>query len=760
MNVPTLKQLRPVATSHAIYQFMEKPEIFKYKPFVRRRTGSGLSAHSMLAARGVAAAVLVHTTVWLAAVSSFAAEPKAYAVLVEAKVTAAPPAVMLSWPAEAKATGYQISRKLRPDVSWGTPVSLPGSAVSWTDLSVAEGVQYEYQVKRSSTIIVPSISEAGASTTLTSYGYLCAGILIPPANHRGTVILVVDATMSAPLSMELLRLRDDLLGDGWSVIRHDVSRTASVTSVKALIKADYTADPGGVRAVFLFGRIPLPRSGDYAPGGHAPGHQGAFPADLCYGEMDGLWTDTTVNSKVADFDLRDCWNVPGDGKFDQTYVPKSDGTYGGEVELEVGRVDLWGMKVFLPKTETDLLRQYLNKDHRHRHAVTVLPRRALLTDGFGEFGGAAPAQSGWRSWCSLFGAANITEGPFDLLTNEGYLGYYGSGYGWHTSFAMTSTTTFKQNDPKAAFYMLWGSHFSDWNREDNVLRAPLATSYGLTSVYAGYPLWFMHTMSLGGTIGEAGRLVQNNRYLLLAPPYPILYSPPSSYTASTHIAVHGDPTLRLLAVAPAAALTIALNDSSHPALSWSASAEASHGYYIYRAASPGGPFMRLTAGPVTGTAWADSGITSGTFTYQVKAARLETTAGGTFINSSQAVSKTITVPYRYVSWAADNGLTGDAALPSADADGNGLANMIEYALGIPHGAAGAGRLPSQGIFNGAPALTFQELRSELTYQPEWSADLTVWETSGITIVRAGNSTTASFSMGKDRVKFMRLKILP
>lgn len=300
-----------------------------------------------------------------------------YVVRVEASAAASPPSITLSWPLESRATGYTVQRKLYTSTTvWDTVASLPGTATGWTDTTVAVGTQYEYQISRPSTI--------GSSFGLvTGSGTISAGIQIPVVDHRGTIILIVDTTMATSLASELTRLRDDLVGDGWSVIRHDVSRTAPVTTIKALIKADYDAAPTEVKSVLLFGHIPVPRSGADSGGGHAPEHFGAFPADVFYGEMNGVWTDTTVNWIVATSPWTECWNIPGDGKFDQTRPPTR------VVELEVGRVDLWGLPAFAPRTETDLLRRYLNKDHEHRHAIRVLPRRAMISDEAGVVSGNA-----------------------------------------------------------------------------------------------------------------------------------------------------------------------------------------------------------------------------------------------------------------------------------------------------------------------------------------------------------------------------------
>src|SRR5438094_116206 len=74
----------------------------------------------------------------------------------------------------------------------------------------------------------------------SGYGYLQSAINLPLVDNRGKVVLIVENTYAANLSTELTRLQQDLAGDGWTVLRHDVGRNDSVGSVKNLIKADYT----------------------------------------------------------------------------------------------------------------------------------------------------------------------------------------------------------------------------------------------------------------------------------------------------------------------------------------------------------------------------------------------------------------------------------------------------------------------------------------------------------------------------------------
>ena len=110
---------------------------------------------------------------------------------------------------------------------------------------------------------------------------------------------------------------------------------------------------------------------------------------------------------------------------------------------------------------------------------------------------------------------------------------------------MGSTTDFANNNPHAVFYMLDGSWFGDWDSFDNLLRAPLASGgYGLASAWTGLPHWYLHHMGLGETIGVRTLLAQNNHGLYK--------NQVNLGTGQVHIALMGDPTLRMHIVAPPA----------------------------------------------------------------------------------------------------------------------------------------------------------------------------------------------------------------
>lgn len=553
---------------------------------------------------------------------SYAQSTKQYSVQVSAAVQTSPAQINLSWPGDTNAVAYKIFRKLKDDIAWNQIAQLSGSATSYPDANVSAGSAFEYKIEKTTT----------TAANYFGYGYIFAGINAPLTDTRGKLILIVENTYASDLAAELAQLQNDLVGDGWQVLRHDVSRNDSGPSVKALIKADYDADPNNVHALFLFGRIPVVYSGNIMPDDH-PNHQGAWPADVYYGTMSGTWTDSSVTSTNAEQTRN--WNVPGDGKFDQSDPP-------GLVNLMMGRVDLANMTCFSNKTppryERDLLRQYLNKDHNFRHARFNLQRRGYLSDNFVDTGKDPVPCSGWRNFSAFFGANNILEaGPnlyFSTLNSQSYLWSYSCGGGqYYTSYGTGSSDDFALNDPQVVFTMFMGSYFGDWDTESDFLRAPLGTtSYTLTCTYAGAPHSLFHHMALGETIGYGIRLTQNNTsnntYF------------PQQGTHNVHIALMGDPTLRMHPVIPPANLSAA--GSNSVSLSWSPSTDSSiQGYHVYRATSAAGPFARLTTSPIASTSYVDS-PSAGTYTYMIRAIKLETSGSGTYYNSSQGIFVTTT----------------------------------------------------------------------------------------------------------------------
>ena len=578
-----------------------------------------------------------------------AADPVDYTVQASATVQSAPPLITLHWPTNA-ASSYDIYRRDYDSAGpWNSVITnLSDLASNFPDTNVSVGLLYEYK-------IVMHASPTG-------HGYLASGIEIPVTEDRGNIILLVDDTYTLPLSNELLRLELDLIGDGWDVLRHDVSPSESVTNVKNIVQADYLSDPAATKTLLLFGNIPVPYSGNLNPDGH-PEHLGAWPADVYYADMDGTWTDSTVTSTNAVQSRHH--NIPGDGKFDQSGFL--------DAELQVGRIDLSDMPAFTTNSLA-LLRQYLDKNHDFRHAVTTTPQRALIDDHFGEFAGEAFAANGWRAGSAFFGATNVHElNWLTTLDTDVYMLAYGCGGGTYTSCGgIGNTSQFAANDPKAVFNMLFGSYFGDWDNQDNFLRAPLCTSRGLVSFWAGRPNWFIHPMAIGRTIGEATTRSQNNTGAD--------YDPAGGAPRQVHMALMGDPTLRLHAVAPASTVrTIAQTGSI--VVTWSASPDVGvSGYHVYRSTSPDGSYSRLNGSLITGTNFSDNAPLAGDAAYMVRAVKLENSASGSYYNPAQGI---IWSHIRdYADWQFNHfRFAGTDGHPDADPDGDGLSNANEFHYG-------------------------------------------------------------------------------
>jgi len=547
-------------------------------------------------------------------------------VRMTAVVQESPARITLSWlspSSEIYAITHQKIYRRLPGQDWGAEyASLATGDLMYSDTNVEVGVLYEYRIVR-------LFSNGPRSST----GYLETGIHLREVDRRGSVILLVKDTAAAAMVAELSRLQEDLAGDGWHIIREEITDGHTVPEVKAIIAGHYNhpATPD-VRSVFVFGRVPVPYSGRIAPDGHS-NHVGAWPVDVFYGEMDGTWTDSEIDDIGAAGTRND--NIPGDGKYDQSILPSA-------VELETGRVDMADMLIFPDEsaTENDLLLRYLNKNHDYRHLkgnYASIPRRALMDGNFLSYRGEDTfASNPWWNFTAFFGADNVST--LDWLTtldSQEYLWAYAAGSGTSVSAGGVGTSTdFGTTDSKAVFCMMLGSYFGDWDSTNNFLRAPLAGTVdglGLANMWAGRPHWHVHSMAMGETLGHGTLRSQNN-----LGDYSTGFG-----AAQVHVALMGDPTLRLFPVRPASGLEQTISPGE-VALSWTASTDTSvHGYLIYRGAIDArstGLFSRVNGELIIGTTFNDlSGVPGTTYTYMVRAVKLETSASGTYRNSSQGV---------------------------------------------------------------------------------------------------------------------------
>jgi Thrombospondin type 3 repeat len=554
-----------------------------------------------------------------------------------------PAAITLHWLGYTSVTGYQIQRKLEGATDWGNPVAYPDAATYlWTDNNVLPNTIYEYRVVRSTL-------QFG-----DGYGYACTGIAIAEEDDRGTIVLLVDNTMVGPLAAELAQLNEDLVGDGWTVVQHDVDRDAPPPQVKALIVADYLAAPQQVKAVYLLGHIPVPYSGNISPDEH-PEHIGCWPADGYYGDMDGIWTDESVT--VFNAVLRN-QNVPGDGRFDQSNFPSS-------VELMVGRVDLFGLSAYA-QSETQLLANYLQKAHDWKVKAFTAELRGLVDDNFTDIAEGF-SQNAYRGYSTLVGPWNITDTDYlTSMAGGSYLWSYGCGGGtWESSEGIGTSNDFAATPLQGIFTMLLGSFFGDFDSPNNLMRSALASGTMLACGWAGHPNWYVQHMGMGRSIGYSARLTMNNAGL---------YSPTNQFPSQVHIALMGDPTLRMTIVAPPLNMACAQDNNISASLSWAASLDPVSGYLVYRFNALSNQWERRTPTAITATTYTDdiTGL-SGTVRYMVRAVQRITNLSGDYFELSQGVFCEL-VPSEQPDCL---GVLGGSALPGTPCDDSDPNTLVD-----------------------------------------------------------------------------------
>jgi hypothetical protein len=486
-----------------------------------------------------------------------------------------------------------------------------------------------------------NILASGGPYESPKFGHIFAGILYPMIEDRGTALLLVDDTFSSSLSYELDRWESDLICDGWRVKRHHVDRNDDVTSIKELIVNECTDDPT-ITTVILLGHVPVPYSGNVMAG-HSD-HLGAYPADVYYAELDGQWTDDSVSNTTASRTQNH--NVPGDGKFDQTLIPS-------DVDLCIGRVDLYDLPAF-QENETELLRRYLDKNHAFRRGQSSFQQRGLIDDNVGVLWGLAITGIGLRNFSAMFGASQVHHSDyFSTMQSQSYLCSQGCGGGSYTSCNGVGTTSdFAARTVRSVFTMLYGSYFGDWDSVNNLLRASLASQNSiLTCCWAGAPAWHFHHMALGETIGYSTRLTQNNASLYT----------PTDRARQIHVALMGDPTLRMHVVRPPTHLQV--DAAEHTArLVWNQSGDRVEGYHVYRSGIVAGNFLRLTAGLIADTHFVDPTPLEGKNIYMVRAVKLDTTGSGTYFNPSLGILDSVFIPATDVEGAEDRRVFGYALL--------------------------------------------------------------------------------------------------
>lgn len=537
-----------------------------------------------------------------------------YGIQVQATVTVSPPKVSMSWRKVSGASTYTLEKKAKGTTTWSSLASV--SDTFYTDLAVKSDSMYEYRI----------YTPLGSTYSL---GYMNAGINSPAQHQRGGLVLICDTLMRDSCANEITQLMRDLNADGWSVLRHDVSRSLPDSMVKKIIRADFAKRPD-LKAVLLLGRVAVPYSGNMNPDAH-PDHEGAWPADLYYGDTSLIyWTDASVNNSIAS--RTENKNTPGDGKWDFNSCPVTP-------VLQVSRIDFAKMTAF-GKTEVGLMKSYLTKAHLYKMDSLYVSRKALIDDNFGAFSGEAFAANGWRNFPGLVSRENIvTADLISTLKDSAYQWAYGCGGGSYTSCGGVGVSSdFSGKNYKGIFTILFGSYFGDWDNQNNFLRAPLCASEpALASFWAGRPNWFLHHMALGENLGYSTLLTQTQGGSV--------YPPAGFMAQSIHIALMGDGSLRTQYIKPAGNLILSPVKDKGVTLSWTASPDPEViGYYVYRTDSMYGIYTKIS-NLLAGTSFKDTVGKNGLHYYMVRPCKLQNTASGSYYNLGLGISDTATVSF-------------------------------------------------------------------------------------------------------------------
>jgi hypothetical protein len=587
---------------------------------------------------------------WSAPLAPFQFEALRGRTVLTAQPTEAPAGLALAWYPDsheyrANASTANVLRRRTVDPAdwtgrgdWTTLATLTNT-LSFRDANVESGRVYEYRI---------------GETNLDNVRFLRAAVSAAPVESRGEVLVLVAENLAKPLDRALRTLREDLTGDGWSVVSrtapvHDdwkwANNVGNLRQLKTWILERYSARSNSVKVVFLIGHVTIPYGGVGAEDGH-PDNNGAWPADAYYGDVDGLYTDEK-ELHVQQNEMRR--NVTDDGKFDQvTFPPNRAGQTG--LELAVGRIDFFRLPSLGRSSEADLTRAYLEKLHRYRMGQLAMPRRVAVAAYFGDPGnpyGLSILNNSLRLASAVCGVGGENLLWADIFSRQtpawfGLQGGYGGPNALNNGMQHVKSANGARRvsadfaDPDTEPASLWnvfaGSYFMHWNLEDDFMRASLGgTQSGLVALPGFGVNWRFDPLGLGGCIGECMVLTSRGQGRHLR-------GEPLSYNTIRVLAILGDPTLRCWVTPPVRRLE-ARKRGGQVELTWEAPTGANPaGYWVYRSdTGPDGPFERISPASLPQPRFKDATPPAAAARYMVRALSKEASPSGSFTNLSQGV---------------------------------------------------------------------------------------------------------------------------
>ena len=513
--------------------------------------------------------------------------------------------VEISWPKATAKTIERISIQRRvlgktSKKSWQNIASVRSFSQVYTDKTVQLGVAYEYRISR--------LSKKKRET-----GYWATGRDLLALDNRGIAIVIVDKTIANDLEPHLDRFTLDLIGDGWSVVRHDVPRgndknviknIQAARKLRAWIKKRYYSNPAISHALILVGHIPLVKSGLSNPDGH---NRRPLEADLFYADMDGVWHDN------------------GQGVLRHNIIPSD------HIEMQVGRIDFSNLDGALGD-EVTLLKQYFDKNHDWRHGRLGDLRHA--------YGGNSFLVGETNALRNIVGPKKLIKGGHhDAGTQQPWL--FGVDFGsWKYLDYITTPI-------KTIFSINFGSGKLNFSARNNTMTAMLAQpKYGLATGWGARPTWQLHHMALGKSIGYSHFRTVNNGTRTFGEPDTLEYTPTGQYRWLNPVWVNllGDPTVRPFPSTSVKKLRAEMLDGGLQ-LNWGkANTEATVHYRVYRALNRFGPYQALNPSALqTELQFLDPNPVAGAW-YMVRSHSLKKVYAGSFYTFSQGVFTSLSKP--------------------------------------------------------------------------------------------------------------------
>jgi hypothetical protein len=304
-----------------------------------------------------------------------------------------------------------------------------------------------------------------------------------------------------------------------------------------------------------------------------------------------------------------------------------------------------------------------------------VPSTAVVWDNL-EWAEYPLAVSGYMSAAPCVGVEQVTQlDPLQGRFSEHYLNnddlftcHVSTGLKYdlqqYTIFPGTdhglNDTDLVDNTHGGVFNLSLGSYYGDWDNTDNFLRALIARGNALAHMWCGMPNWFLHPMAMGEPIGQCALRTMNNSNSDLS-----LQNGgwQGQSMGQTHLALMGDPSVRMRYVAPPSDL-VATNEAWFARFDWSPSPAAVDGYHVYKVDEAAGTIVRITDDPVVDTSFVSTVQFEPGARYMVRALQLVTTASGSYHDLSLgalAVAEGKQV-------ADCQGMIGGAAIPGSPCD--------------------------------------------------------------------------------------------